>query len=415
MISWLTLIWVIAFIYLAIWHADKLVFVLALILPTYLIKFWVVGIPTTWLELAIYTVMVVWLIRSREEVRAGLGWLATYRIPLILLVVGSAIGLAVSSQLTLSLGIIKGWFIDPWVLAAIIIISAQHSRHIFQQAVAGLVLAGTILGLVAIAQVVTGNFMTVDQRASAWFTSANYLSLFLVPILVLSWGLLKQALSTPRQLISLLIIEVIMLTALYFTFSYAGWLALLIGGLVFWLLASPHWINVLWWAAGAVAVVLSQWQHPKFQQMWDLIGRSSSHVRLQVWQTALLMIKQHWLTGIGLGLFEKRYLEFAEQIFHPPIELIMLHAHNILLQFWINLGVIGVSGFIWLLVIWFRQVWCQVREYNIIAITVAAAMVALLVHGMLDVAYWKNDLSALFWIIFALGVTVHGRELSHRN
>jgi len=93
----------------------------------------------------------------------------------------------------------------------------------------------------------------------------------------------------------------------------------------------------------------------------------------------------------------------------------MLHAHNILLQFWINLGVTGVSGFIWLLVIWFSQVWRQVREYNIIAITVAAAMVALLVHGMLDVAYWKNDLSALFWIIFALGVTVHGRELSHRN
>jgi len=39
---------------------------------------------------------------------------------------------------------------------------------------------------------------------------------------------------------------------------------------------------------------------------------------------------------------------------------------------------------------------------------------------MLDAAYWKNDLSALFWIILALGVLTtnltHGRKnLSDRG
>jgi len=185
--------------------------------------------------------------------------------------------------------------------------------------------------------------------------------------------------------------------------------------LIFWVLAQPRWINLLWWGLGVGLVVVSQWQHPKFQQMLDLIGHSSSHVRLQVWQTALLMIQQHWLTGIGLGLFEQRYLEFASQIFHPPIELIMLHSHNIFLQFWVNLGIIGLVGFVWLLAVWFKLIWPLVRERNMIAITVVVAMITLLAHGMLDVAYWKNDLSALFWIIFALGVMVYGQKLSYRD
>ena len=185
--------------------------------------------------------------------------------------------------------------------------------------------------------------------------------------------------------------------------------------LIFWILTQPRWLNLLWWGLGASLVVVSQWQHPKFQQMLDLVGQSSSHVRLQVWQTALLMIKQHWLTGIGLGLFEQRYLEFANQIFHPPIELIMLHSHNIFLQFWVNLGIVGVVGFAWLLVIWFKLIWSLVRERNMIAITIVAVMVALLAHGMLDMAYWKNDLSALFWVIFILGVMAHGQKLSYRH
>ncbi|MBU1092632.1 O-antigen ligase family protein [Patescibacteria group bacterium] len=414
MISWLTLLWVLSFIYLAVRHPDKIPFALVLVLPTYLIKFWVLGIPTTWLELAIYAVFIVWLVQHRQNYPKFLSWWSVYKVPLILLGISLGVGLAVSTQIIMSLGIIKGWFIDPLLLAVILVSSKQQLKHVFIKVSTGLVIAGLILSVVAIYQVVTGNFITLDQRASAWFTSANYLSLFLVPIIVLGWGLFNQ-ITQQRQRIGLVIAEIVMVMAVYFTMSYAGWLALLISGLIFWVLVRPRWVNLWWWGLGASLVVASQWQHPKFQQMLDLIGRSSSHVRLQVWQTALLMIQQHWLTGIGLGLFEQRYLEFANQIFHPPIELIMLHSHNIFLQFWLNLGIVGLVGFIWLLAIWFKLVWSFVMEHNMIAITIVTAMVALLVHGMLDVAYWKNDLSALFWIIFALGIMVHGQKLSYRD
>lgn len=414
MISLLTIIWVIAFIYLAIRHADKVVFFLTLILPTYLVKFWIVGIPTTWLELAIYAVFLAWAIRKQLDCQKVLWIWQEYKIPLILLGLGLFVGSVFSTQITVSLGIVKGWFVDPVLLGLILLSSKNSTNKIVRQASLGLVVSGFVLSLFAIGQVVSGNFITIDQRASAWFTSANYLSLFLVPVMIMGGALFNKS-SAGIWRTGLIMAEIIMAVAVYFTFSYAGWLALLIGVLTAYLLIKPNWISVAWWCLGLVGVVVSQWHHPKFQQMLDLAGRSSSHVRLQVWQTTLLMIKQHWFTGIGLGLFEQRYLEFAKQIFHPPIELIMLHSHNIFLQFWINLGVLGFIGFVWLLVKWIKHIWSLIREHNMITITIFAAMVALLVQGMLDVAYWKNDLSALFWIIFTLGVILHGQRLSYRD
>ena len=209
--------------------------------------------------------------------------------------------------------------------------------------------------------------------------------------------------------------------ALYFTFSYAGWLALLVGLAVWGWLSLPKIKWGLVWLGIFAIVVISQWQLPKFQQMLDLAGRSSSHVRLQVWQTALLMIKENWLTGIGLGLFEKRYLEFASRLFHPPIELLMLHAHNIFLQFFINTGLVGLVGFVWLLGKWGKGLWAAVAVKTPLAAATWSAMIALIVHGLFDVAYWKNDLAALFWMILALGVLLideqqYGRsDLSHRH
>lgn len=418
------LIWLAGVLYIA-WRYEYLILgLLAASLPLYLLRLQII-VPTTWLELTIYMAFAVWLWRTLRYTK--LPWwrsLQDYWLPLTLIGIGLLVGTLVSSEPLISLGIIKGWFVDPLLLFILIINSADSDRprRKFDYIAAGLSLAGVVLAIGAIYQVISGNFITVDHRASSWFSSANYLSLYLVPVMILVLGWWRNI---NKSCLNWIVGTgwFLMLAALYLTFSYAGWLALLLGIGVFWYLTVPSIKGWWWWAAGIILIVASQWRLPKFQQMLDLLGRSSSHVRLQVWQTALLMVKEHWLAGIGLGLFEKRYLEFANRLFHPPLETLVLHAHNILLQFWVNTGLPGIVGFIWLLIKWFRQVWPQATtknlEYNWAAATVAA-MLALLAHGMLDAAYWKNDLSALFWIILALGVLTtnltHGRKnLSDRG
>ncbi len=143
---------------------------------------------------------------------------------------------------------------------------------------------------------------------------------------------------------------------------------------------------------GALGVaVLSQVNHPKFRQMLDLVGQSSSHSRLQIWQTAWLMIKAHPLAGIGLGLFEKEYPKFVHQLFSNPFESKVLHAHNLWLHTWINLGLTGIIGFILLLIVFFKQTINTFKRLpDALTGSLILAMAALLIHGLFDTPYWKN-------------------------
>ena len=50
-------------------------------------------------------------------------------------------------------------------------------------------------------------------------------------------------------------------------------------------------------------------------------------------------------------------------------------------------------GFVWLLVLAFRQ-----KD----TLPVQAALVALIIHGLVDTPYFKNDLSVLFWVLIVL-------------
>lgn len=405
------------------WNEDRGLQLLAITLPTYLIRLQVFNIPTTWLELAIYTVTAIWLIKLWR--RGGtIKWQAIrdYQWPLGVLIVGLIMGTLVSADPLGSLGIIKGWFFDPLLLFWLITNSrqAQSPKIEFNNIVFGLWISGVIVALVAVGQVVTGHYITLDQRASAWFSSANYLSLYLVPIMILVLGWWHDIKSGYRRWV-VAGGWLLMLIALYFTYSYAGWLALLIALAIWFWLTSKYKYWLIGLGVGFVGLVASQWQLPKFQQMLDLAGQSSSHARLEVWQTALLMIKEHWWTGIGLGQFEQRYVEFASRIFHPPVQLVMLHAHNLLLAFWLNAGLLGLLGFFGILIIFFTQVirtWSHRRDP--LLTSVGIAMIAILAHGLLDTPYWKNDLAAVFWIVVALGELLsretHGREnLSDRH
>ena len=83
-----------------------------------------------------------------------------------------------------------------------------------------------------------------------------------------------------------------MAIALYFTFSYGGWIGLMLGGVVLMLMFLPIRYTSVGLLVVAIAGAASQWGSPKFQQILNFSGQSSSHARLQIWETSLLMIKE---------------------------------------------------------------------------------------------------------------------------
>lgn len=368
-------------------------------LPLYLVQFEILSIPTTLLEVFIYIAVLIFIIQNHRGLwTRAVNTFKPIFWPMLLIIVGLTVGTIVSPDLRLSLGIFKGWFVDPLILYFLVANTIEWKK--VEHYVLALLLSTVPMSLLALWQTIAGDFITVDGRASAWFVSANYLSMYVVPILFL--GLAVVGSHNRSYTTTVLGVWVLGVAALYVSFSYGGWLALL-GGLavLFAVYFSRYWRVWIWAVLVPVVAFVSQLGNERFMKMLDISERSSASVRLQVWQTGLLMAKEHWLTGIGLGQFRDQYLSYASRLFNPPWELAILHAHNLFLQFIINLGVIGLAGFVWLVVRFFS--WFK-HNPTLMSIALITAMSAILVHGLIDTTYWKNDLSALFWVIIALGV-----------
>ena len=426
---------------------------LPLFFPLYLIRFDVVGIPTTLLELVVGVTAVVgglFFVRPKsvrkwwkKERKKGL---RTPLIPMVLFVVAATISMLIVPVETLAIdasvvqsgliaqGIWKGWIVMPLVYFGMVYAIPRDDRdaEFWRQTLLMLLFSGFALSLIAIYQVVTGDFMTMDGRASGPFESANYLSLYLGPIALFSIINTVHAFTRSRlELIFNMLVLVVIGLALGATQSYAAVIAVA-AGLLFFLIFNP-WIprKIKWRFLGVgllagVGLVLAISGTPKFQQFIDFSGRSSSTVRLEVYEIAGALIQQHPILGLGLGQFEVQYgLNAPEILAHPPMEWVMLHPHNLGLAFWLNTGLLGLLAMIWLvglvfwngfhrmeggggepvLLRWFHKIKARMVghgfPYQLIGLSM---LVVILTHGLFDTPFFKNDLAYLWWLVVLMGV-----------
>jgi len=118
-------------------------------------------------------------------------------------------------------------------------------------------------------------------------------------------------------------------------------------------------------------------------------------------------------------IFDDRYKAEHWQ----PVE-VYLYPHNIFLNFWTELGLAGLLLFIWIMVKSIKVLIADIRypmsdkistfklqitnlasgQDKYLKLGLLGALVVIIVHGLVDVPYFKNDLSLLFWlIIFLIG------------
>lgn len=139
-----------------------------------------------------------------------------------------------------------------------------------------------------------------------------------------------------------------------------------------------------------------------------------------IWQAALKIGQDHWLLGIGPGLFQKYYLDYQKYFPVPYLEWAVPQPQNLFLAWWLQTGLLGLMGFLWLLVNFFRwalAAWRQKKPSFFplsgtsegrqpLALVLMAVMIYILAHGLVDTTYWKNDLALIFWVVMALSCVV---------
>lgn len=162
-------------------------------------------------------------------------------------------------------------------------------------------------------------------------------------------------------------------------------------------------------AIGAAASVVAL-RSARFARLLDFTS-GTNFARIRVWQSAINVIRDHPITGIGLDqfLYAFRGTYIMPDAWQEPN---LSHPHNVILDFWVRLGVAGVALFIWIqAAFWLkaRQVYAfyQNREPLSLALIVGVmgSMVNLIGHGLVDNSVFVNDLAYVF--ILLLGVTAN--------
>jgi len=174
---------------------------------------------------------------------------------------------------------------------------------------------------------------------------------------------------------------------------------------------------------------------------------SSFIAREQIWTVAVALIKDHPLLGTGLGTFEPAYQEKLKILntnfgSSGVLEWVVRDPHNIVLSFWLNSGLLGLLSMSGLVVIGFKKafgvvntrgsedlsysplirgikwVWRRVAaktpprpllwvsdvglplsgEESQFRLIASIAILTLVIFGLFDVPYWKNDLALLWWV-----------------
>lgn len=142
----------------------------------------------------------------------------------------------------------------------------------------------------------------------------------------------------------------------------------------------------------------------RIRSLFDLSG-GTGFLRLKLWEATLAMIGDHPLFGVGLDNFLYQYPRYMlpEAWEEPDLS----HPHNILLDWWTRLGILGVAALIWLLVGFFERGLRLYRsledgELRVLVLGLMASMVDFLAHGLIDNSYFLVDLAFVFFL--SLGI-----------
>ena len=210
---------------------------------------------------------------------------------------------------------------------------------------------------------------------------------------------------------------------LLLTKSRGGYIAGAVGGLLVILLSvRKRWVFFLtlvltlvvigvgvWFLVGMGMGVGMESQPPELVE--GAVDPGTWAFRQRVWQAALWMLADFPFTGVGMGLFnDVASLLYAFQSPQNP------SAHNLYLQAGVDLGIPGLIAYLAVLMLTLWMAGAAVRKFArkrdsalcAVAVGALAGMVALMVHGLVDVAVWNTRAAFIPWAVMGLVVGLHG-------
>jgi len=258
-----------------------------------------------------------------------------------------------------------------------------------------------------------------DTRAYSYLGNPNLLAGYLISAVTLSASAVLAWRRWPQKLLALTML-VVNCACLLFTDSRGGWIGALAAMFAYGLLLyfwwswrlSPFWRVWLLPLAGvmmvsAVGAAIASSESLQLRVASIFAGRedSSNNFRMTVWLSALDMIRDRPVIGIGPGneAFNKIYPLYQRPNYDA------LSAYSIYLELAVEAGALGVAGFLSILVALGIRAARQLQRLRAARdrdgfwlIAAVAAIVGMLAHGLVDTVWYRPQIATLWWLLVAL-------------
>lgn len=445
----------IAFFLITYRRFENGIFLLFLLLPTYLIRFHIGPLPSTLLEvmaLSLTGITIINILQSeyKKQTKKFLQntflflWsnsISFYKknkllaCGILIFLLGATISIFTSVDIRAALGEWRAFYFEPIILFFILnaVLNEKFGEHkkkaIQQYILFPLILCGLATSILAIYQHFTGWLVPYSfwqnratYRVTGWYGFPNAVGLFLAPLIPLAILILVKLKDTYqntkkfqklnfKMLIknSNLNIENYLFVSVCFLFLLTAPLALLfakgsgsilgaIAGIGILLLYKKkfRWPAIVLGVLGLITLLTASPLHTLKQEL--LAEDYSGSLRRDIWRETISLLKDHPLVGTGIASYDERIIPYRHnhwiEVFHHP--------HNIFLTIWVNTGIVGLIGFVLILIATFQTA-CKTKTQE--TKYFLSTLIIILVMGLVDSPYIKNDLAILFWtVIFILTI-----------
>lgn len=372
--------------------AGRLIRWFPLLLPAYILRLKFGPLPTTALEVAFLALAAFATWKGGWQIwRDGLEKTKPWHVASALWICTTAIAIFVAPDRLAALGLWRAYVLEPMAFVLLLAASLKTEKD-RQDVVCALIVSALFVALYSVVQFATGagiphpwNTDILTRRATGPFPFPNALSLYCAPIAALCFGQIVMQHSTRFVWLG------------FIAGTLATLLARSVGGTIG--IVAAVCIALLWQKkarmpllAGTLLISLTILAIPALRtQVVSTLSfkQWSGKVRTIIWKETIEMLKDRPVFGAGFGAYPDVIKPYHKATF---IEIFQ-YPHNIFLNLWSETGLLGIVAFGWICWIWVRH---RTTLYALLP------LIAIFIHGLVDVPYFKNDLAFQFWILALL-------------
>jgi O-antigen ligase len=276
-------------------------------------------------------------------------WRNAFTIPALLFLLAGAISVVDAPDRRAALGLYRAYIVEPIAFAIVVATvcgSARRAYLVLGGLLLGAIWVGVPNGVVVLAAIRDHSYHVTDTPPVIFYQTQNAVALFMEPLVAAAAAVLLYARDPRIRLFSLLALCVL-LPVEVLTFSRGGYLAVAAVAVA---LAVSH-RRRLWLSPGLVAAGLLLSRLPLVANRIALethnVYGNTVFFRFEIWSATGKLLRQRPLAGAGLSGFQQRIAPFWNST-HPLPSQRFNDPHNIVLNFWVETGLLGLLAFTWI-------------------------------------------------------------------